>query len=273
MAARMTYRTRLSSDSLVTVLPERLRPLTPYSYHIFLLLLIPLALFLDVHTQNVVQQDALGAMAWAVLFICTRYSPAPERRQVWVMVGVATAVEIWSSIIWGIYRYRFGNLPMFVPPGHGLVYLFALRAARTPLVRRNSRLTVRIALGCACTWALFGLTIEPAVFHRLDVLGAIWLPLFVWFMRKPSAPIYASAFFVTAILELVGTHLGNWTWQLSAPVSRIPTGNPPSVISAGYCLMDFCALSVAAALPPVGFFARWLRRGSSFVEQPADLAG
>jgi hypothetical protein len=187
------------------------------------------------------------------------------------MVGVATCVEVWSSIIWGIYRYRFGNLPLFVPPGHGLVYLFALRAARTPLVVRFRSQAVRLAIGAATAWAVFGLTLEPLLLHRLDVLGAMWWPLFIWFMRKPSAPIYASAFFVTSILELIGTNFGTWAWQVSAPISHIPTGNPPSVISAGYCLMDWTSLTIAAALPPAGFALRWLlRRQEPEVETEAS---
>lgn len=241
-------------------LPAPLRPLVPYAYHAFLLGLIPIAFWLDTMTRTVAQQDILGLCAWGILFACTRFSTPTERRQVWIMVGVATCVEVWSSIIWGIYRYRFGNLPLFVPPGHGLVYLFALRAARTPLVVRYRQTAVRLAIIAATVWAVFGLSLEPIIFHRLDLLGAMWWPLFIWFMRKPSAPIYASAFFVTSILELVGTNFGTWAWQVSAPISHIPTGNPPSVISAGYCLMDWISLSVAAMLPPAGFLLRWMLR-------------
>jgi hypothetical protein len=167
---------------------------------------------------------------------------------------------VWSSVIWGVYRYRFGNLPLFVPPGHGLVYLFALRSARTPFVTRHGRLVTRAAIVLATGWAVFGLTLEPYVFGRLDVLGAMWWPIFVWFMRKPSAPVYACAFIVTSILELWGTSLGVWAWQASAPISHIPDGNPPSVISAGYCLMDFWSISIAAALPPAGFLVGRLTR-------------
>jgi hypothetical protein len=253
-------------------LPARLRPLAPYTYHIFLLGLIPLAFWLDTLTTSVAQQDVLGACAWIILFACTRFSSPAERRQVWIMVGVATCVEVWSSIIWGIYRYRFGNLPMFVPPGHGLVYLFALRAVRTPLVARHRAAAVRFAVGAASVWALFGLTIEPLVFHRLDVLGAMWWPLFIWFMRKPSAPIYASAFFVTSILELIGTNFHTWMWQVSAPISHIPTGNPPSVISAGYCLMDWTSLTIAAALPPAGFLLHRLLRRRTVEPEASTVA-
>jgi hypothetical protein len=230
-------------------MPSPLDRLGPYTYHVFLLILIPTALFLDVHTESVLQQDVLGALCLFILYFCTRFSSSQERRQVWIMVGVATCVEIWGSIIWGVYRYRFDNLPLFVPWGHGLVYLFALRASRTPLLLTHGKLASRLTLVCSTIWALGGVTLEPVLLGRLDLLGALFWPLFVWFMRKPSAPIFAAAFFVTSYLELWGTGFGNWAWQVVAPVSHVPSGNPPSVISAGYCVMDFISLQIALSLP------------------------
>jgi hypothetical protein len=193
------------------------------------------------------------------------------------MVAVASCVEVWSSLVWGIYRYRFGNVPLFVPWGHGLVYLFALRAARTPFVLQHGKLVSRAAYICATGWAIFGLTAEPLFFHRLDITGAMFWPMFVWFMQKPSAPIYAAAFFITSYLELWGTNLGNWAWQVYAPITHVATANPPSVISAGYCVMDFTSITLAAMLPTVGVLSRWLpyrrrsagRVGASAPGQPA----
>jgi hypothetical protein len=225
-----------------------------------LLAVIPLAFWLDARTTSIAQQNVLGACAWVLLILSMRFSPTAERRQVWIMVGVASAVEVWASIVWGIYRYRFGNVPMFVPPGHGLVYLWALRAARTPIILKYPRQAKWFGLVGATAWAVFGLTIEPVFFGRLDITGAMFWPLFIWFMRKPSAPIYASAFLVTSILELVGTSFGTWRWQVFAPVSHIPTGNPPSVISAGYCVMDFTSLRLAAMLPAGGLIIYLWRR-------------
>ena len=237
-----------ASSRLTKHAREGWRRFSPYSYNFFLLALIPFALGADVRTSSIGQQDLLGAGAWAILWAVTRFSPPTERRQVWIMVCVSTCVEVWSSVVWGIYRYRFHNVPMFVPPGHGLVYLFALRAARTPFILRHGNAAKSAALVVATGWMLFGLTLEPLLLHRLDLTGALFWPLFIWFMRKPSAPIYAAAFFVTSYLELFGTNFGNWTWQVFAPISHIPSGNPPSVISAGYCIMDFTSIAIAARL-------------------------
>jgi hypothetical protein len=249
----------------------------PYWYQLMLLGVIPIAFWLDSRTTSIGQQNVLGACAWFLLVLSMRFSPPAERRQVWIMVVVASAVEVWSSIVWGIYRYRFGNVPMFVPPGHGLVYLWALRAARTPLLLKYPRQAKLFGLVGATAWAIYGLTLEPLLFGRLDVTGAMFWPLFIWFMSKPSAPIYASAFFVTSVLELVGTSFGTWRWQVFAPVSHIPTGNPPSVISAGYCVMDYTSLRVAAMLPASGLLVYiWRRirpRSEPHDDEVEDLAG
>jgi len=71
----------------------------------------------------------LGGATLAVL-VAVAIPLAPERRaQVAVVVAVATCFEVRGSIIWGVYRYRHGNLPLFVPPAHGLVYLGGSRSA------------------------------------------------------------------------------------------------------------------------------------------------
>ena len=254
------YSNRVSRFNASITGSTRLGRILPYTYLYFLLALIPIAFFADVHTSSVLQQHVLGVFAWLILVGATRFSPPTERRQVWIMVAVASAVEVWSSLVWGIYRYRYDNVPMFVPPGHGLVYLFALRSARTPLLLRYGKEFSRIALVGATGWALFGLAVEPFLLGRLDLTGAMFFPIFVWFMRKPSAPIYAAAFFVTSYLELWGTGFGNWAWQVYAPVSHIPTGNPPSVIAAGYCVMDYMSLRLAAKVPEHGMWAIILQR-------------
>ena len=111
-----------------------LKLLRPYTFHITLALYVPILLYADTRIQTLTQQHALGLLTFTFVFVATRFSPRTERRQVWLMVGIATCVELFLSLVWGLYQYRWGNVPLFVPPGHGLLYLFALRATRTPLM-------------------------------------------------------------------------------------------------------------------------------------------
>jgi hypothetical protein len=237
-----------------------LKLLRPYMFHITLALYWPILLYADTQIKTLTQQHVLGLLTFAFLLVAARFSPRAERRQVWLMVGIATCVELLCSVVWGLYQYRWGNVPLFVPPGHGLLYLFALSAARTPLMVDHGGIVRRVALICATLWAIGGLTVEPLLVGRVDVLGALFLPIFVVFMRKPRALVYAASFFVAVELELLGTGFGNWAWATAAPVIDLPAGNPPSVIAGGYCVLDAVVSKAASFLPAGLLLARWLSR-------------
>jgi hypothetical protein len=72
--------------------------------------------------------------------------------------------------------------------------------------------------------------------------------------------VYAASFFIAIELELVGTGFGNWAWAAATPVIHLPSGNPPSVIAGGYCVLD-AVVSKAASFVPAGvLLARWVSR-------------
>jgi hypothetical protein len=216
--------------------------LKPYTFHLALAVYLPVLLCVDVQIQMLSQQHLLGVLTFAFLFLALRFSQPAERRQVWLLVLIATAVELFSSGVWGVYAYRFGNVPLYVPPGHGLIYLFALRTVRTPLMAEHGKTIRRVAIMLATLWAMGGFTVGPLLFGRLDASAVLLWPVFAFFIWKSSsAGVYASAFFVTSVLELLGTSFGNWTWVAVMPVLHLAAGNPPSVIAGGYCLLDFAA--------------------------------
>ena len=68
-------------------------------------------------------QLALGVFTAGVLAALLALQPTTVRLQTLAVVGIATVGEIVGSLVWGVYGYRLENLPAFVPPGHGLVYL------------------------------------------------------------------------------------------------------------------------------------------------------
>lgn len=244
--------------ALLTSFKTRLRP---YAYQLFLIVYTPLGLYADAHVGNVLQQTALGVLTFAVLVVATRFSPPLERRQVWLAVGIATAGELYFSLVVGLYRYRFDNLPLYVPAGHGLVYLFAITSARTPLMLARRDLLVRLALVIASLWALGGITILPRVTSRFDEVGALLWLLFLYFtLRSRQAPVYAAAFLMTSVLELFGTGFRNWTWLPVAPLTHLHQGNPPSVIAGAYCLLDAAVLRLAPRLPSMATMKSRLRR-------------
>jgi len=202
------------------------------------------------HYANYDEQLALGVLTWAVLAAALSRVSVERRAQTIAVVVFATIGEVTGSLIWGVYHYRLHNLPLFVPPAHGLVYLTGLSVALA--FRRHARALVATAAVAAATWGLLGLVVLP----RRDVAGAIGVPLLLAFLlRSRYRTIYASVFLVVAALELYGTAIGTWRWAVRLPGLGIPDGNPPSGVASGYVWFDVMALLTAPAA--LALVRRW----------------
>lgn len=209
------------------------------------------------------RQYGLGLATWLLLMGLLRREPPTVRVQVGVAVVFATVVEYTFAGQLGVYTYRLDNIPSFVPPGHGLVYLGALTLGRSALFASWRRLVLGAVLAGGSAWALWGLLLAP----RRDVLGAFWFCCLAAFIVRGRAPlVYAGAFLLTAYLEILGTSLGIWTWGLHDPTGLVTIGNPPSGVAGGYCFFDAVALALAPRLVawvsatrarPAGEGARW----------------
>jgi len=213
-------------------------------------------------------QLALGVVTAAVLLVALVPLPATLRAQTLVVVAVATVGEVVGSIVWGLYTYRLENLPAFVPPAHGLVYLGGI--ALGACFRARPRLLVVFALAALLAWGAAGVTVLP----REDLAGALGaLALAIVLLRGRAPAVYAGVFVVVAALELYGTALGTWTWAATAPGTPISQGNPPSGIAAGYVLFDVAALALAPAALAISARARRSRTGPVLpVPDPARSA-
>jgi hypothetical protein len=201
-------------------------------------------------------QLALGVLTFAVLVAALRPLPGLARAQAVGVVLFATVGEVTGSLLWGVYHYRLHNLPLFIPPAHGLVYLSGVALSRS---LRDRAVVWAAAIGAA-SWGIAGLTVLP----RLDVAGAFGVPLLLVFLwRSRWRATYAGVFLVVAALELYGTSIGTWRWAQQVPGLGIPDGNPPSGVASGYVWFDVMALLVA---PWLVYFAggtlnpkRWMR--------------
>lgn len=178
---------------------------------------------------------AVGIGTWAFLLGALALQSPAVRLQVAILVVIATTLEVVGSLVWGAYRYRLGDLPLFVPAGHGIFYLVALRTAALPVIRR-SRTTIIWTVSLAATaYMVWGLLRPPLP----DLLGFVTWAIFLRFMVRGRAPLlYAVSFVLTMALELYGTSLAVWTWAPLLPGLWLPAGNPPTGVGAGYCVMD-----------------------------------
>ena len=191
------------------------------------------------HGASLALQRVLGAGTWLLLLAVLRAEERATRIQVGIVVVFASTVEYVFAGWLGVYVYRLHNVPSFVPPGHGLVYLAALALGRSALAHRYARQVITATVVLCGGWVLWGLLLSP----RTDVLGALWFGCLLVFLRRGRTPlVYCGAFAVTSYLELYGTGIGAWAWQAHDPTGLLGIGNPPSGIAGGYCFFDAAAL-------------------------------
>jgi hypothetical protein len=210
------------------------------------------------HGASVDQQRLLGVGTWLLLLGLLARERIRIRIQIAVVVAFATVIEYAFSYELHVYVYRLHNVPWFVPPGHGLVYLGALSVGRSPAVVRRARVLVPATLVVSGSYAVWGLFISS----RQDLLGMLWFGCLAAFLLRGRQPtVFVGAFMVVTYLELVGTHLGTWTWQMKDPIAHvISMGNPPSGAAGGYGFFD--ALALAAAPRIDAALSRWLVGGA-----------
>jgi hypothetical protein len=210
-------------------------------------------------------QRGLGVGSWLVLVVLLARESMRIRAQVAVVVGFATLVEYTFSYELHVYVYRLHNVPWFVPPGHGLVYLAALAIGRSRSVVSRARLLIPATLVVAGGYALWGLVISS----RPDLLGMLWFGCLAGFLLRGNQPtVFVGAFVVVTYLELLGTRLGVWTWQTKDPILHlISMGNPPSGAAGGYGFFDAAGLALAPGIA-AALARRRQRRKELIVQQP-----
>jgi hypothetical protein len=230
---------------------------------------LPLAFAAFVGAGLLVERDAgslgevgLGVLTWLVLLAACRRLGHQERRRVAALVMVASAGEVLGSLILQLYAYRRGGIPLFVPPGHGLVFLAGQKLATW----RRPRALVVLALGVTVAWAAERL-LTGAPPDAAGTIAAVGLAAVV--LRSDRAALFAAMVLVVNGLELYGTALGTWQWV--ATWHGLSVGNPPLGAALGYVGFDWVALRItrprasrtASCQPP-----RWAIRSS--VSSPAS---
>lgn len=227
-------------------------------YFIASLTFICVAISLNIDASgSLEQQNTMGLIAWTFLAALLYGENKEVRVQVIIAVAFATLGEHFASIYMGGYTYRFGNVPAYVPPGHGMVYLTAVALARSGLFQKYARsIAFFVVLVCG-TWSAWGISGYP---EQGDQVGALLFCVFLIYLFKGRSPmVYLAAFFITTWLELIGTAAGTWKWATIEPVMSLSQGNPPSGVAAWYCLVDAVAIGGAAPL------LRLMQRGADWI--------
>lgn len=195
---------------------------------------------------DMIKQNALGVCGWIFLLGLLLGENREIRMQVGIAVVFATIGEHFASPFMGGYTYRFHNVPSYVPPGHGMVYLTAVALARSGFFLTYARAIAAFVVIVCGAWSVWGIS---GYADQGDSVGALLFCVFLVYLFKGRSPmVYLAAFFITTWLELIGTAVGTWKWAAIDPVLSLPQGNPPSGVAAWYCLVDAVALGGANPL-------------------------
>lgn len=163
-----------------------------------------------------------------------------SKEQMISAILIAIVGEYLFSIVMGMYTYRLGNVPHYVPPGHALVYISVLYFSKASSIIKH-----KLSLEKFFTIFIF---IYASVFLvvKNDVFGFVMTVATLLILRnKPRERLFYLTMYITvAFLEIVGTNYLCWKWPSTAwgVFDFLPSHNPPSGISFFYFLLDLGSL-------------------------------
>ncbi|MGZ5037321.1 MAG: hypothetical protein ACXWG1_13200 [Usitatibacter sp.] len=194
-------------------------------------------LLLDYHWAKY-GQIAVSALTWLLCLWVYSHASGQRRKALLACLVFATAGEILLSLAWGLYEYRLHNIPLFVPPGHVLLFYLGTRIAERMPPRSE-------------WWIAFAAfpAVMALAWEGRDTLGPLLYGLFalcLWI--SPSRRLYATMFALSLAMELYGTWIGNWAWAAKVPGLGLATLNPPIAAGAFYCVLDLLVVSVAGSI-------------------------
>jgi len=181
-------------------------------------------------------QWIVNGVFWAAFLILIAKSPKPERARFLICIVIATAGEILLCHFVGLYAYREGNIPLFVPPGH--VVLYATGLFLTPKAPQWLwKVVLAMGLGYSA-WSIYKGADQLSL-----LLFALWA---LMVCQKPMRSLVSVMFLLALAMELVGTAVGNWVWSPSTLIANgsMTLTNPPFAVGVIYGGLDFLVNSV-----------------------------
>jgi len=227
----------------VTDTPEHKRTNTStWGYVVAIVATFAVGLIIDQY-GGLAGQLFVSVWCWALMLRLISVSPPHWRTAFFACLIWATAGELFLSLVWGLYTYRLGNIPLFIPPGH--VFLFWLGLTFAP---RLSRLFVYAVPVAALGYA------GVAFFQGADTVSIPLVALFILCWLQPQGRrLYSLMLVISLIVELYGTWMGNWVWHADVAHFPLNSANPPLAAGSFYCMLDvLVGLSVRFLPRPVG---------------------
>jgi hypothetical protein len=209
-----------------------------------LILGIPLLLAIDSPYGDAVLsghgQLVANLMVFLVFVDSYRRKTRRVKRIMLIGMFVGLSIEFLASIVLGAYHYRFGNIPLWIAFGHGLIYASSSRLSRHRTLRERMRPLQLLLAGFAASYCLLLLIRDNDWFGFVCGIGFFLVLLHA----RRSRFFFLIMFAIVAYIEQVGTALGTWHWEATAfgLPGGLPSGNPPSGIAVGYFAFEFAVL-------------------------------
>ena len=211
--------------------------------HGSLIVTLWLGLFLDsTYLSEFVPKNQFITNALVLIVFTWVFLHVSKLVQQLMIFGVVIAYigEVTLSLGLGMYTYRLGNVPLYVPFGHAIVYAGVYYITKEPWVRLHQEKITRILYPLMIIYASLWLIYAHDVFGFVCMLFVLIL-----FRRHPETKLFfLIMFFMVVYLELLGTYYQCWTWPSIwfDKLAWMPSANPPSGIGVVYFAFDAACL-------------------------------
>jgi len=210
---------------------------------ILLMLFIAGGLFFD--SSYFIEVDKGGQMyaniAMLLVFFGLFFRATKRSKELMLYaLAIGIAGECLFSLGFDMYEYRLKNVPIYVPPGHAIIYIVTVYFCREKYVKiyRNQ-----------LEWG-FGIFIFLYSFCYLifaaDIFGFVLTLLTLYRLKnRPKERLFFyTMYIVVAFLEIIGTSYHCWKWPDTAfgIFDILKSANPPSGISFFYFGLDLGCL-------------------------------
>ena len=223
-----------------TILSQTIQSLGWILFILFLGLFFDSAFFAENYFEH--SQWINNICVFFVFIYCYYKGTQRVREQLIYAFIIGVVGEYIFSIVLGMYSYRLGNVPHYIPFGHALVFLGVYSFSRKSAIRNSSK-----KINYFLTISIIVYAFVFLVFKN-DVFGFVMTILVFYSLRKyPKEKLfYLTMYGVVVYAELIGTSLNTWSWPKLAfnTFEFLPSANPPAGICLFYYGLDRGTMSI-----------------------------
>jgi len=169
----------------------------------------------------------------------------PDRRlMAIVFVPFSVIGEYIFSLVFEMYSYRLGGVPIYVPFGHAILFSTGVLISEHAFVSKYEKQMQPVFI------SLYIIILGAVVALFQDTLSVIFALVFLWVLRRKGyQTLYFIMGFLVLYIELAGTAWGCWAWKHHIfNISWLQTTNPPVGAFVCYVLADLGVIKIARYL-------------------------